>query len=56
MTMCALCQDDGWVAYPTWGDAAKQTIRIRKVRCPRGCPLQNPDEAGVLREFPKEDL
>jgi hypothetical protein len=52
---CRLCQDDGWVGYPTWGDSAKETIRIRKVRCPRGCPLANPDEAGVLPTFPQDD-
>ncbi len=53
--MCPYCQDDGWVAYPTWADAAKKTIRIRKVRCPRGCPMANPDEIGVLPTFPQEE-
>jgi hypothetical protein len=55
MISCSLCQDDGWVGYPTWGDSAKATIRIRKVRCPRGCPLKNPDEQGVLPTFPQDD-
>jgi len=55
MIRCAMCQDDGWVAYPTWADADKKSIRIRKVRCPRGCPLRNPTEAGVLPTFPPDE-
>lgn len=49
---CPVCQGDGWIAYPTWADAEKNTIRIRKVACPRGCPLANPDEKGVLPTLP----
>jgi hypothetical protein len=50
---CPACQGDGWIAYPTWADAEKQVIRIQKVACPRGCPLANPDETGVLPTFPQ---
>lgn len=52
MTPCLLCDDDGYVAYPTWADDTKKLIRIQKVRCPNGCPLANPDEEGVLAERP----
>jgi hypothetical protein len=51
---CEFCQDDGWVAYPTFADASKETIRIQKVACPYGCPLKNPDEEGVLPSYPKD--
>ena len=51
---CDICQGDGWLAYPTFTDASKTTIRIRKVACPRGCPLANPEEPGVLPDFPDE--
>ncbi|HZF23994.1 MAG TPA: hypothetical protein VE030_11085 [Burkholderiales bacterium] len=54
MIRCAICQDDGWIAYPTFADAEKQVIRIRKVACPRGCPLANPTEEGVLATFPSD--
>jgi hypothetical protein len=52
---CALCQGDGWIAYPTWADAEKKNVRIRKVACPRGCPLKDPDEEGVLPDYPEEE-
>ena len=52
---CSVCQDDGWLAYPTWADAGKKVIRIRKVACPNGCPLANPDEKGVLPAFPRDE-
>jgi hypothetical protein len=52
--MCSVCADDGWIAYPTFADAEKETVRIRKVRCPRGCPLANPNEPNVLPGFPDE--
>jgi hypothetical protein len=55
MIRCDVCQDDGWVAYPTWADAEKKNIRIRKVACPHGCPLANPDEQGVLPTFPRNE-
>jgi hypothetical protein len=49
---CNICQGDGWVAYPTFADPCKKIIRIRKVACPRGCPLANPNEKNVLATFP----
>lgn len=49
---CDLCQGDGWIAYPTFADAEKTQIRIRKVACPNGCPLADPAEVGVLATFP----
>ena len=54
MSPCPVCQGDGWIAYPTWADDAKQNIRIRKVACPRGCPV-DPNEKGVLPDFPKDE-
>jgi hypothetical protein len=55
MSCCEVCQGDGWLAYPTWADTDKKVIRIRKVRCPRGCPLANPDEEGVQPTFPQDE-
>jgi hypothetical protein len=55
MPHCTVCNDDGWVAYPTWLDSAKQKVVIRKVACPNGCPLRYPDEPGVLPTFPKKE-
>ena len=55
MIRCTICQDDGWLAYPTWADAAKTTIRIRKVRCASGHPFADPDEPGVLPAFPRDE-
>ena len=52
---CEVCQDDGWLAYPTWADAEKKVARVRKVACPNGCPLANPDEPGVLPTFPQDE-
>ena len=54
MVRCDVCQDDGWIAYPTLVDAAKKRISIRKVACPRGCP-PDPNEPNVLPTFPKDD-
>ena len=45
--LCEVCNDDGWVAYPVWADATKQKLIVRKVVCPRGCPLADPDEPDV---------
>ena len=53
MNYCTVCGDDGWIAYPVWADAAKTNVLIRKVACPRGCPLKNPSEANVLPDFPE---
>jgi len=53
--ICTVCQDDGWIAYPTFADVERKVIRIRKVRCPRGCPLADPDEPGVLQTFDEGD-
>lgn len=55
MPLCNVCQDDGWIAYPTWANPAKTKVRIRKVICPRGCPLANPDEPGVLAAYPEHE-
>ena len=49
---CTVCQGDGWIAYPEFADAEKKKILIRKVACPRGCPLADPNEKGVLPDFP----
>ena len=50
-----MCMDDGWIAYPTFSNVTKKWIRIRKVACPRGCPLADPNEPGVLPTFPSDD-
>lgn len=52
---CRICGDDGWIAYPTFADAAKTIIRIRKVRCPHRCPLKDPTEPNVLDDYPKHE-
>ena len=54
LAVCDLCQGDGWIAYPTWADACRKQLRIRKVACPRGCPLADPNEPGVLPGFPED--
>lgn len=51
---CDVCLDDGWIAYPTWADAEKKMIRIQKVACPHGCPI-DPNEKGVLATYPPEE-
>lgn len=43
---CSTCGDDGWYAFPSWAEPGK-TISIRKVRCPNGCPLKDPEEPGI---------
>jgi hypothetical protein len=55
MSPCTVCQGDGWIAYPSWADDAKTLIRIRKVACPNGCPLADPNEKGVLPDYPRDD-
>lgn len=52
--VCDVCQGDGWIAYPTFANTTKTKFLIRKVACPRGCPLANPDEPGVLPDYPHE--
>jgi hypothetical protein len=42
---CPICDGDGWYAYPSLLPD-KGTIYIRKVVCPRGCPLKD-NEPGV---------
>jgi len=54
MIRCPVCDDDGWVALPQWADHLKQLIKIKKIACPRGCPLKDPTEAGVLPWPPPE--
>lgn len=54
LPVCEVCQGDGWIAYPTFADAEKTQIRIRKVACPRGCALADPNEPGVLPDFPEK--
>jgi hypothetical protein len=54
MTACDVCQGDGWIVCPTFSDATKKWIRIQKVRCPRGCPV-DPNEPNVL-PFPKVEV
>jgi hypothetical protein len=55
MAHCSVCKDDGWIAYPTWANATRSVIRIRKVACPRGCPLADPNEENLLPDFPHDD-
>lgn len=54
--ICNLCEGDGWIAFPEWADPEKKNILIRKVACPRGCPLANPTEANVLPNLPMGPL
>jgi hypothetical protein len=37
---CPVCDGDGWYADARWVDGIKRIV-IRKIACPRGCPIRN---------------